>query len=76
MLNNRGSVTMVAFIAMLFFSMYSIIIFSNSVRSYIVQGNSIKTISKIYSQDVETEKMKSIYENNLNKNKILLYTAP
>jgi hypothetical protein len=76
MYNNRGSVTMVAFIAMLFFSMYSIIIFSNSVRSYIVQGNSIKTISGVYSKDAEVEKMKDIYENNLNKSPILLYTAP
>lgn len=71
--NTRGSVTMVAFIAMLFFSLYSIIIFSNSVRAFVIQSNSIKTIKTVYSSDVSVEKMRDIYENKLNMQPIYLF---
>jgi hypothetical protein len=74
--NTRGSVTMVAFIAMLFFSLYSIIVFSNSVRSFIIQRNSIKTIQSVYSKDVSPEKMIDIYYNVLNEEPIFLFNEP
>ncbi len=60
--SKRGSVTIVAYVAMLFFAMYGIIIFSNSVTSYTVQTQAIENIQRAYTENATLENMQSIYQ--------------
>lgn len=69
--NKRGSVTMTAFIAMIFLTIYGIIIYGNSVSKYIIQSNAIENIQSIYSNSVSMENMKTIFTKNNGKTIIL-----
>ena len=57
----RGSVTFVAYIAMLFFAMYGIILLSNSISAYNIQSEAIKNIQESYSANVSEQEMISMY---------------
>ena len=59
--SKRGSVTFVAYIAMLFFAMYGIVLFSNSVSAYNIQSRAIKNIQDSYSSNVSEQEMISMY---------------
>lgn len=61
--SNRGSITFVAYVAMLFFAMYGIILYSNSVSAYKVQSDAMKNIIEAYGANTSIESMKSIYNN-------------
>ena len=47
--NTRGSITMMAYVAMLFFSLYGAIVYGNAVRKYKIQTDAIQTISNSYA---------------------------
>lgn len=53
MKNNRGSITMVALMAMLVLSLYGVILYGRSVSAYLVQESQIEQLQRIYSGDVE-----------------------
>lgn len=53
MKNKRGSITMVALMAMLVLSLYGVILYGRSVSAYLVQESQIEQLQKIYSGDVE-----------------------
>lgn len=59
--SKRGSITMIAYIAMLFFAMYGVILYSNSVTSYTVQTKAIENIQRAYTEDATLENMQSLY---------------
>lgn len=61
--SKRGSVTFVAYVAMLFFAMYGIILYSNSVAAYNIQSAAIKNIKETYSVDASEESMRTLYNN-------------
>ena len=61
--NTRGSVTMMAYVAMLFFSLYGAIVFSNSARKYNIQTNEIKTIQNAYDFQMSDQELHRLYEN-------------
>lgn len=61
--SKRGSITFVAYVAMLFFAMYGIILYSNSVSAYNIQSTAIKNIKETYGVDVPEESMKTLYNN-------------
>ena len=59
--SKRGSITFVAYVAMMFFAMYGIIIFSNSISSYNIQSQAIKNIQDSYSINTSEQEMISLY---------------
>lgn len=59
--SKRGSVTFVAYVAMLFFAMYGIILFSNSISAYNNQTKAIKNVQDSYNANVSEQTMKSLY---------------
>ena len=61
--SKRGSVTLIAYVAMLFFAMYGIILYSNSVSSYSIQSRAIKNIQESYNSNVSLEEMRSLYNS-------------
>lgn len=61
--NKRGSVTFIAYIAMLFFAMYGIILFGNSVSSYTNQTKAIENIQNVYNVNTSEQLMKSVYNS-------------
>ena len=46
--NDKGSITIMAFVVMLFISLYGALILGNSARKYQLQTNSIETIVRAY----------------------------
>ena len=61
--NTRGSVTMMAYVAMLFFSLYGAIVFGNSVRKYNIQTNQIQTIKNAYDFQMTDQELYRLYNN-------------
>lgn len=61
--DTRGSVTMMAYVAMLFFSLYGAIVFGNAVRKYNIQTNEIKTIQNAYDFQMTDEELQRLYVN-------------
>ena len=61
--NTRGSITMMAYVAMLFFSLYGAIVFGNAVRKYNIQTNEIKTIQNAYDFQMNDEELYRLYIN-------------
>lgn len=61
--NTRGSVTMMAFVAMLFFSLYGAIVFGNAARKYNIQTSQIKTIQKAYNFNLSDDELQTLYLN-------------
>lgn len=61
--NTRGSVTMMAYVAMLFFSLYGAIVFGNAVRKYNIQSDEIKTIQNSYDFQMSDQELYRLYSN-------------
>ena len=71
--NERGSVAIMAFVIMLFISLYGAIILGNSARKYQIQTNSINTIIASYSyqgtnaeerdEELTVQELQRIYKN-------------
>ena len=61
--DTRGSVTMMAFVAMLFFSLYGAIVFGNAVRKYNIQTSQIKTIQNAYDFNMSDNELQTLYTN-------------
>jgi len=61
--NNRGSITMMAYVAMLFFSLYGAIVFGNAVRKYNIQTSEIQTIQNAYDFQMTDEELYRLYIN-------------
>lgn len=71
--NERGSVAIMAFVIMLFISLYGAIILGNSARKYQIQTNSINTIIASYSyqgttteerdEELTIQELQRIYKN-------------
>ena len=59
--SKRGSITFVAYVAMLFFAMYGIILFSNSISAYANQTSAIENVQASYNNNTSEQSMKSIY---------------
>ena len=59
--SKRGSITFVAYIAMIFFAMYGIILLRNSISAYNLQSEAIKNIQESYSANVSDQEMISMY---------------
>lgn len=61
--NTRGSVTMMAYVAMLFFSLYGAIVFGNAYRKYKIQTDAIKTIANAYDFQMSDQELYRLYDN-------------
>ena len=61
--SKRGSITFVAYVAMLFFAMYGMILFSNSISASKLQSRAIENIKNSYSTGTSVEEMKSLYNS-------------
>ena len=68
--NERGSVTIISFVVMLFISLYGAIILGTSARKYSVQTNNIDTIIRAYHyqgldeyQELTEQELIRIYDN-------------
>ena len=64
--NKRGSITLIAYIAMMFFAMYGIILFSNSISAYSNQSKAIKNVQDSYGMYTSEQAMKSLYNRYSN----------
>jgi cell division protein FtsB len=53
MWEKRGSITMVALMAMLVLSLYGVILYGRSVSAYLVQESQIEQLQKTYSGDLD-----------------------
>ena len=58
----RGSVTIMVFVVMLFLSLYGAIILGNSSRKFQNQTNSIKTIQSAYNTDMSDDDLARLYD--------------
>ena len=61
--DTRGSVTMMAYVAMLFFSLYGAIVLGNAARKYKIQTDAIQTISKAYDFQMSDQELHRLYDN-------------
>lgn len=61
--NTRGSITMMAYVAMLFFSLYGAIVFGNAVRKYNIQTDEIQTIKNAYDFQMTDQELYRLYSN-------------
>ncbi|MBO5142599.1 MAG: hypothetical protein J6C46_06320 [Clostridia bacterium] len=61
--SNRGSITMMAYVAMLFFSLYGAIVFGNASRKYNIQTDEIKTIQNAYDFQMNDQELYRLYYN-------------
>lgn len=62
--DTRGSVTMMAYVAMLFFSLYGAIVFGNAVRKYNIQTDEIKTIQNAYDFQMSDQELYRFYSTS------------
>lgn len=71
--NNKGSVTVMAFVVMLFISLYGALIFGTAARKYQVQSMNINTIINSYKfqggdsspngKMISKQELEHLYEN-------------
>lgn len=61
--NTRGSITMMAYVAMLFFSLYGAVVYGNAVRKYKIQTDAIQTISNSYDFQMSAQELYRLYDN-------------
>jgi hypothetical protein len=61
--NNSGSVTIMAFVVMLFLSLYGAIILGNSSRKYQNQTININTIVSSYDKNMTDQDLARLYES-------------
>jgi len=60
----KGSITIMAFVIMLFISLYGALILGNSARKYRIQSNDINTIISAYKSDLTEQDLKRLYTNS------------
>lgn len=60
----KGSITIMAFVIMLFISLYGALILGNSARKYRIQSNDIDTIISSYKSDLTEQDLRRLYENS------------
>ncbi len=61
--DTRGSITIMAYVAMLFFSLYGAIVFGNAVRKYNIQTDEIRTIQNAYNFQMTDQELYRLYIN-------------
>ena len=61
--DKRGSVTVMAYVAMLFISLYGAILLGNASRKYKVQTDQINSIMSSYNYNVEGNEIITLYKN-------------
>lgn len=61
--DTKGSVTMMAYVAMLFFSLYGAIVLGNAARKYKIQTNAIQTIKNSYDFQMSDQELYRLYDN-------------
>ncbi len=59
----KGSITMMAFVIMLFVSLFGAIILGTSARKYKIQTNDINTIVNSYKSDLTDQDLERLYQN-------------
>ena len=59
----RGSITIMAFVIMLFVSLFGAIILGTSTRKYKIQTNDINTIIGSYKSDLTDQDLERLYQN-------------
>lgn len=62
--STRGSITLMAYAAMIFFALYGVLLFGNAARKYKIQTEAIDTITSVYTAEMETEQLSKIYLDN------------
>lgn len=62
--STRGSVTLMAYAAMIFFALYGVLLFGNAARKYKIQTEAIDTITSVYTVNMEAEQLSKIYSDN------------
>ncbi|MBR6252789.1 MAG: hypothetical protein IKR04_03010 [Clostridia bacterium] len=60
----KGSITIMAFVIMLFIALYGALILGNSTRKYRIQTNDINTIISAYKSDLTEQDLRRLYENS------------
>ena len=65
--DTRGSITMMAYVAMLFFSLYGAIVLGNALRKYNIQTNEIATIKNAYDFQMSDQELYRLYVNTGSK---------
>lgn len=61
--DTRGSITMMAYVAMLFFSLYGAIVFGNAARKYNIQSDEINSIMNSYDFQMSDQELQRLYQN-------------
>lgn len=61
--NTRGSITMMAYAAMLFISLFGAILLGNAMRKYKVQTDAIATITNAYDFQMSDQELYRLYDN-------------
>lgn len=61
--DTRGSITMMAYVAMLFFSLYGAIVAGNAARKYKIQTDAIQSISNSYDFQMSDQELYRLYFN-------------
>ena len=59
----RGSITMMAYVAMLFFSLYGAVVLGHAARKYKIQTDAIQTIKNSYDVQLSDQELYRLYEN-------------
>lgn len=62
--STRGSVTLMAYAAMIFFALYGVLLFGNAARKYKIQTEAINTITSVYTVEFGNEQLSKIYLDN------------
>ena len=61
--DQRGSVAIMAYVAMLFISLYGAFLLSNATRKYKIQSDEISSIKASYLVNVEGNELELLYRN-------------
>jgi len=59
--DERGSVTIMAYVAMLFISLYGAILLGNATRKYKIQSDEINSIKASYMTNIDGNELQALY---------------
>ena len=62
--SRKGSVTLMAYAAMLLFALYGVLLCSNAARRYNVQATAIDVITDVYNDNFAADQLSKIYFDN------------
>lgn len=62
--SRKGSVTLMAYAAMLLFALYGVLLCSNAARRYKVQATAIDVITDVYNDNFAADQLSKIYFDN------------